>query len=144
MNVKKPTRHHCVFSACSKLFLYFLGNLIHSYKIAHLKSTFIDCQINVPLLIFFWLGSTIVNPLTHINDAVFIQNDQVKTDSLKIADILGKKHKDVLCKIENLERFLHLITKMQLDGKLEEKEFTVLINTIHYKVAHISKVVHVK
>ena len=85
-----------------------------------------------------------MNPLTHINDAVFIQNDQVKTDSLKIADILGKKHKDVLCKIENLERFLHLITNMQLDGKLEEKEFTVLITTIHYQVAHISKVVHVK
>ena len=46
--------------------------------------------------------------------------------------------------LENLERFLHLITKMQLDGKLEEKEFTALINTIHYQVAHISKAVHVK
>lgn len=121
-----------------------MGNLIHAYKIAHLKSTFIDCQINVPLRIFFLLGSTIVNPLAHINDAVFIQNDQVKTDSLKITDILGKQHKDVLCKIENLERFLHVMTKMRLDGKLEEKEFTALINTIHYQVVQISKAVHVK
>lgn len=46
--------------------------------------------------------------------------------------------------LENLERFLHLMTKMQLDGKLEEKEFTALINTIHYQVAQISKAVHVQ
>lgn len=46
--------------------------------------------------------------------------------------------------LENLERFLHLMTKMQLDGKLEEKEFTALINTIHYQVVQISKTVHIK
>ena len=46
--------------------------------------------------------------------------------------------------LENLERFLHLMTKMQLDGKLEEKEFTALINTIHYQVVQISKAVNVK
>lgn len=46
--------------------------------------------------------------------------------------------------LENLERFLHAMTKMRLDGKLEEKEFTALISTIHYQVLQISKAVNVK
>lgn len=41
--------------------------------------------------------------LAHINDAVFIQNDQIKTDSLKVAEIFGKQHKNVLQKLEPLD-----------------------------------------
>lgn len=44
-----------------------------------------------------------MNALTHIQDAVFIQNDQVKTDSLKVAELFGKQHKDVLRKLESLD-----------------------------------------
>lgn len=44
-----------------------------------------------------------MNTLTHIQDAVFIQNDQVKTDSLKVAELFSKQHKDVLRKIESLD-----------------------------------------
>ncbi|HCT1794147.1 TPA: Rha family transcriptional regulator, partial [Acinetobacter baumannii] len=38
-----------------------------------------------------------------IQNAVFIQNDQIKTDSLKVAEIFGKPHKDVLQKIKTLD-----------------------------------------
>lgn len=41
--------------------------------------------------------------LTQIDDAVFIQDHQVKTTSLKVADIFNKQHKDVLRKLESLE-----------------------------------------
>ncbi len=44
-----------------------------------------------------------MNVIAHIEDAVFIQNDQVKTSSLKVAELFGKQHKDVIRKIENLE-----------------------------------------
>lgn len=44
-----------------------------------------------------------MNALTHIQDAVFIQDQQVKTDSLKVAELFGKQHKDVLRKLENLD-----------------------------------------
>jgi phage regulator Rha-like protein len=35
-----------------------------------------------------------------LQHAVFIQNDQIKTDSLKVAEVFGKPHKDVLQKIK--------------------------------------------
>lgn len=38
-----------------------------------------------------------------IDQAVFIQDQQIKTDSLKIAEIFGKPHKDVLNKIKTLD-----------------------------------------
>ncbi|MCU4394687.1 Rha family transcriptional regulator [Acinetobacter parvus] len=41
--------------------------------------------------------------LTQIDDAVFIQDQQVKTTSLKVADIFNKQHKDVLRKLESLD-----------------------------------------
>lgn len=41
--------------------------------------------------------------LAHIDDAVFIQNYQVKTTSLKVADIFGKRHTHILEKITNLD-----------------------------------------
>lgn len=44
-----------------------------------------------------------MNAIAHIEDAVFIQDDQVKTSSLKVAELFGKQHKDVLRKIESLE-----------------------------------------
>lgn len=44
-----------------------------------------------------------MNALIRIDDAVFIQNEQVKTTSLKVAEIFGKQHKDVLRKFENLD-----------------------------------------
>ncbi|KAA8733879.1 Rha family transcriptional regulator [Acinetobacter qingfengensis] len=37
-----------------------------------------------------------------LNDAVFIQNQQIKTDSLKVAKYFGKLHKNVIRDIENL------------------------------------------
>lgn len=44
-----------------------------------------------------------MNALAHIDDAVFIQDQQVKTTSLKVADIFNKQHKDVLRKFESLD-----------------------------------------
>lgn len=44
-----------------------------------------------------------MNALIQIDDAVFIQNEQVKTTSLKVAEIFGKQHKDVLRKLEGLD-----------------------------------------
>ncbi|MDC4505841.1 Rha family transcriptional regulator [Acinetobacter baumannii] len=44
-----------------------------------------------------------MNTIAHIEDAVFIQNDQVKTSSLKVAELFGKQHKDVLRKLESLD-----------------------------------------
>lgn len=44
-----------------------------------------------------------MNAIAYVEDAVFIQNDQVKTSSLKVAELFGKQHKDVIRKIENLE-----------------------------------------
>jgi Rha family phage regulatory protein len=41
--------------------------------------------------------------LAHFDDAVFIQDDQVKTTSLKVADLFNKHHKDVLRKLESLD-----------------------------------------
>ena len=40
---------------------------------------------------------------TQLDDAVFIQDQQVKTDSLKVAEIFGKQHKNVLQKLESLD-----------------------------------------
>ncbi|RSP94196.1 DUF2158 domain-containing protein [Acinetobacter baumannii] len=44
-----------------------------------------------------------MNTIAHIEDAVFIQNDQVKTSSLKVAKFFGKQHKNVIQKIETLD-----------------------------------------
>ncbi|SSP36717.1 phage-like protein [Acinetobacter baumannii] len=44
-----------------------------------------------------------MNAIAHIEDAVFIQNDQVKTSSLKVAELFGKHHKNVIQKIETLD-----------------------------------------
>lgn len=38
-----------------------------------------------------------------LQNAVFIQNDQIKTNSLKVAEVFGKPHKDVLQKIKMLD-----------------------------------------
>jgi len=38
-----------------------------------------------------------------LNDAVFIQDQQIKTDSLKVADAFRKRHKDVLKRLESLD-----------------------------------------
>lgn len=44
-----------------------------------------------------------MNTIAHIENAVFIQNDQVKTSSLKVAELFGKQHKNVIQKIETLD-----------------------------------------
>lgn len=44
-----------------------------------------------------------MNTVTYVEDAVFIQNDQVKTSSLKVAELFSKHHKNVIQKIESLE-----------------------------------------
>lgn len=41
--------------------------------------------------------------LSQIDDAVFIQEHQVKTTSLKVAELFNKQHKDVLRKLESLD-----------------------------------------
>lgn len=41
--------------------------------------------------------------LAQLDNAVFIQDQQVKTDSLKVAEIFGKQHKNVIQKIESLD-----------------------------------------
>lgn len=38
-----------------------------------------------------------------LTNAVFIQNQQIKTDSLKVAEAFGKNHKDVLRRIDSLD-----------------------------------------
>lgn len=40
---------------------------------------------------------------TQLDHAVYIHNDQIKTDSLKVAEIFGKRHADIIRKIENLD-----------------------------------------
>ena len=44
-----------------------------------------------------------MNTLTQLDDAVFIQDEQVKTTSLKVAELFGKQHKNVLQKLECLD-----------------------------------------
>lgn len=44
-----------------------------------------------------------MSAIAHIDDAVFIQDRQVKTTSLKVAELFNKQHKDVLRKIESLD-----------------------------------------
>lgn len=44
-----------------------------------------------------------MNAIAHIDDAVFIQDQQVKTTSLKVAEIFAKQHKNVIQKIETLD-----------------------------------------
>ena len=44
-----------------------------------------------------------MNVLAQFDDAVFIQNQQVKTTSLKVAELFDKRHDHVLRKIESLE-----------------------------------------
>lgn len=41
--------------------------------------------------------------ITALNHAVFIENQQIKTTSLKVAEAFDKNHRDVLRKLENLE-----------------------------------------
>lgn len=44
-----------------------------------------------------------MSAIAHIDDAVFIQEHQVKTTSLKVAELFNKQHKDVLRKLESLD-----------------------------------------
>ena len=44
-----------------------------------------------------------MNAIAHIDDAVFIQDQQVKTTSLKVAEFFAKQHKNVIQKIESLD-----------------------------------------
>ena len=46
--------------------------------------------------------------------------------------------------LENLESFLFAMTKMKVDDRLNEKEFSALINTIHFQVRNISRAVQAK
>jgi len=54
-------------------------------------------------LLIIVLGSMSMNAIAHIDDAVFIQDQQVKTTSLKVAEFFAKQHKDVLRKLESLD-----------------------------------------
>ena len=49
-------------------------------------------------LLIIVLGSMSMNAIAHIDDAVFIQDQQVKTTSLKVAEIFAKQHKNVIQK----------------------------------------------
>ena len=44
-----------------------------------------------------------MNAIAHIDDAVFIQDQQVKTTSLKVAELFSKRHSHILEKITNLD-----------------------------------------
>ena len=44
-----------------------------------------------------------MNAIAHIDDAVFIQDQQVKTTSLKVAELFDKRHTHILEKITNLD-----------------------------------------
>ncbi|WP_288383313.1 Rha family transcriptional regulator [uncultured Acinetobacter sp.] len=44
-----------------------------------------------------------MNDLFELNQAVFIQEEQIKTDSFKVAQIFGKRHDNVIRAIENLK-----------------------------------------
>lgn len=46
--------------------------------------------------------------------------------------------------LENLENFLLAMTKMKVVERLEEKEFSAIINTLHYQVSNIKRAVHTK
>lgn len=43
-----------------------------------------------------------MNDLFELNQAVFIQEEQIKTDSLKVAELFEKQHKNIIRDIENL------------------------------------------
>ena len=38
-----------------------------------------------------------------LQHAVFIQNDQIKTDSLKVAEVFGKRHSDIIRAIKSID-----------------------------------------
>ena len=38
-----------------------------------------------------------------LQNAVFIQNDQIKTDSLKVAEVFGKRHSDIIRALKNID-----------------------------------------
>ena len=42
-------------------------------------------------LLIIVLGSMSMNAIAHIDDAVFIQDQQVKTTSLKVAEVFAKQ-----------------------------------------------------
>ncbi|MGQ9372758.1 Rha family transcriptional regulator [Acinetobacter tandoii] len=44
-----------------------------------------------------------MNELINIEHAVYVQNDLIKTNSLKVAEYFGKHHKNVLQRLESLE-----------------------------------------
>ena len=58
-----------------------------------------------------------MNVLAQFDDAVFIQNQQVKTTSLKVAELFDKRHDHVLRKIENI------LTMKSIDPNFGGNEF---------------------
>lgn len=59
-----------------------------------------------------------------LQHAVFIQNDQIKTDSLKVAEVFGKRHSDIIraiksidCSIEFTERNFALSDYLDRSGR---------------------------
>ena len=58
-----------------------------------------------------------MNILAQFDDAVFIQNQQVKTTSLKVAELFDKRHDHVLRKIENI------LTMKSIDPNFGGNEF---------------------
>lgn len=44
--------------------------------------------------------------------------------------------------IENLKHLLSMMTKMHMDVPVSGEEFTALMNTLHYQVSEIDRVIH--
>ncbi|MBJ8428618.1 Rha family transcriptional regulator [Acinetobacter bereziniae] len=104
-----------------------------------------------------------MNDLFELNQAVFIEKEQIKTDSLKVAQIFGKRHDNVIRAIENLKcecdpdfyllNFEEVIVKYQngrggiqeaLAYNLTKDGFTLLVMGFTGKVALEFKVAYIK
>jgi len=52
----------------------------------------------------------------------------------------AQKLEEIQFPVENLKHFLSLMTKMHMDSPVSGEEFTALMNTLHYHVCEIDKV----
>lgn len=74
-----------------------------------------------------------MNALIQIDDAVFIQNEQVKTTSLKVAEIFKKRHDNVVRKIDGffeLEHHLNFEDKQNRIKNFASANFSAHVQTV--------------
>lgn len=53
-----------------------------------------------------------------------------------------QKLEEIQFPVENLKHFLSMMSKMHMDFPVSGDEFTALMNTLHYQVSEIDRVIH--